>query len=370
MKIKTLTTYNVYNYGASLQAFALMRYLQKEGHSVEIINYQPEYLTRWYNYKWVNPESPMSKYSFTRFIYRILKFLQRQTTLKSKKKFDYFNHKILNETKQIYHSYNELKDNPPKADLYIVGSDQIWNTYYETGKDPAFYLDFVNEGIKASYAASFSYIDINNQEKDRIKSSLNTFEHVSVREFHGLKILQDMNIKGTWVLDPVFLLAVDDWKRIMTKFEKKEKYLLIYDFERDKSIKEFAQLYAKANGLKIYAINSAYPTIYAHRNFPNTGPKEFITLIYNCDAFVSNSFHGTAFSIIFNKPVFIFNRQKHKVNSRMESLAKLFEIENCILPHDGDYSSTLNIKFDFDNINKIKEREIATSKKFIQNLFS
>ena len=76
MKIKTLTTYNVYNYGASLQAYALMTYLSQLGHDVEIINYQPEYLTRKYNYKWVNPESKMSRYALTRVVYRILKFLQ------------------------------------------------------------------------------------------------------------------------------------------------------------------------------------------------------------------------------------------------------------------------------------------------------
>ena len=75
MRIKTLTTYNVYNYGASLQAYALMTYLSRQGHDVEIINYQPEYLTRKYNYKWVNPESKMSRYALTRVVYRILKFL-------------------------------------------------------------------------------------------------------------------------------------------------------------------------------------------------------------------------------------------------------------------------------------------------------
>ena len=91
MKIKTLTTYDVYNFGASLQAYALQTYLSNLGNEVEIINYQPDYLTRKYNYKWVNPESSMSKFLVTRIIYRILKFLQRQTTLKRKRKFDIFN---------------------------------------------------------------------------------------------------------------------------------------------------------------------------------------------------------------------------------------------------------------------------------------
>lgn len=368
MKIKTLTTYNVYNYGASLQAYALMTYLTKLGHEVEIINYQPHYLTRKYDYKWVNPESWMSKYCYTRSIYRILKFLQRQTTLKRKKKFDFFNHHILKETSIIYTNFEELKQNPPEADLYIVGSDQIWNTFYETGRDPAFYLDFVKENKKASYAASFSYLNIDKINKLRIQKSLETFTAISVREYQGLAILNDMNIKGQWVLDPVFLLTIQEWKSLMTNFHKKEPYLLIYDFEGNNELKEFAKKYAKQRNLKIYSINDTYPRLYADRNFNNSGPKEFLSLIYNCDAFISNSFHGTAFSILFHKPVFIFNRHRHKVNSRMESLSKLFNIEDCILNNKRMYDNALKKHFDFNKIDTILKSELIKSEKFIKGL--
>lgn len=170
MKIKTLTTYDVYNYGASLQAYALQHFLSNLGHDVEIINYQPYYLTRKYDYKWVNPESKLSKFILTRIAYRIMKYLQRQTTLRRKKAFDIFNHQILKETSVKYTSYKSLCDNPPKADLYIVGSDQIWNVFYEAGRDPAFFLEFVKQGYKASYAASFSYLEIDTENKIRIKN--------------------------------------------------------------------------------------------------------------------------------------------------------------------------------------------------------
>ena len=121
MKIKTLTTYNVYNYGASLQAYALMKYLQNKGHEVEIIDYQPEYLRRKYDYKWVNPESKMSKYLLTRFVYRIMKYLQRQTTLKRKKAFDQFTDNLLKQTKVKYLNYSELKKNPPGKQFVFSG---------------------------------------------------------------------------------------------------------------------------------------------------------------------------------------------------------------------------------------------------------
>lgn len=368
MKINTLTTYDVYNYGASLQAYALQNYLIQQGHDVEIINYQPEYLTRKYNYMWVNPESKMSKYLCTRIIYRILKFLQRQTTLKRKKQFDVFNHQILKVTRKKYLTYEELKNNPPNADLYIVGSDQIWNTFYETGRDSAFYLEFVQKGEKASYAASFSYLDIDSNNLTRIQKSLEKFKAVSVREYHGLKILEKMNIPGTWVLDPVFLLSTENWKSLMSDFSKKEKFLLIYDFEKNALLKDFAIEYAKQKKLKIYSINDTYPLQYADRNFNNAGPKEFLSLIYNCDAFISNSFHGTAFSIIFNKPVFVFNRHRHKVNSRMESIMSLFELNEFIINDKTEFQKAINATFNFNKINSIKEKETTKSKQFIDQL--
>lgn len=368
MKIKTLTTYDVYNYGASLQAYALQTYLTDIGNDVEIINYQPEYLTRKYDYKWVNPESWMSRNIVMRFIYRILKYVQRQTTLGRKRKFDEFNHKILKETKRKYLTYDDLCQNPPEAELYIVGSDQIWNVFYETGRDKAFYLDFVNNGVKASYAASFSFLDIDDENLERIRKSLSTFKVVSVREYQGLDILNKMGINGTWVLDPVFLLSVDKWKKLMSDFKKTEPYLLVYDFEGNSLLETFAKNYAKQKGLKIYSITDTYPRLYADRNFNSAGPKEFLSLIYNCDAFVSNSFHGTAFSIIFHKPVFVFNRHRHKVNSRMQSLVKLFGLENCIISDYIDSEKAMKVSFDFSSIDRIKNENLLTSIKFLQKL--
>lgn len=367
MRIKTLTTYNVYNYGASLQAYALMKFLQNKGHDVEIIDYQPEYLRRKYDYRWVNPESKMSKYALTRFVYRIMKFLQRQTTLKRKAAFDDFTDNMLRQTKVRYHDYSELKNNPPEADLYIVGSDQIWNVFYEAGRDDAFFLDFVRKGKKASYAASFSYINIDDENKKRIKRLLEDFTAVSVREYHGVNILKEMDIESEWVLDPVFLLSKEEWKNIMHPFNKKEKYLLVYDFEKNGTLKEFAIRYAKEHKLKIYSINDTYPLLYADKNFNSAGPVGFLTMIYNCDAFVSNSFHGTAFSIMFNKPVFVFNRHRHKVNSRMESLMTLFELKQCIEPCKDNINS-IDANFDFDKINSILDTERNKSLDFINAL--
>ena len=371
MQIKILTTYNVYNYGASLQAYALMTYLTQKGHDVELINYQPEYLTRKYDYKWVNPESKLSKYTVSRCAYRIMKYIQRQTTMSRKRKFDEFRETMLKVTRQRYNTYKELEYCPPRADLYIVGSDQIWNVFYETGRDPAFYLEFVKQGKKASYAASFSFLDISEEQKYRIAQSLQKFDAVSVREYHGLSILKELKIKNKiWVLDPIFLLNMVEWKKKMSYIATKDSYLLVYDFERNEKLKLFAKEYARRNNLKIYSINDTYPLLYADKNFNGAGPLEFLSLIYGCNAFVSNSFHGTAFSILFHKPVFVFNRLHHKVNSRMESLMSLFELSDCILSNQTKTDMIFEKKFNFKRIEEIKERELNKSKDFIERLLT
>lgn len=371
MKILTLTTWADYNYGASLQAYALVKYLREQGHDAKLIKYLPAYQTRMYNFMWVNPESKASQYYFTRWCYRIAKFFQRMTTLRRKKKFDRFNFEIIPATQTVYHSFKELCENPPLADLYIVGSDQVWNVLYDAGRDPSFYLEFVKKGKIASYAASFSYLNIGKNEKERIFKCLSKFNMISVREYQGQELVLSMGLDCSWVLDPVFLLSLSEWNILVSKADKSlhidsEKYLLVYDFEGNSEIKEFACRYAKIHKLEIYAIIDKYPLLYADKNFTGAGPIEFVKLIAQCQAFVSNSFHGTVFSIMYHKPFFVFNRCRHQVNSRMESLLKLFNLTGCMV--NGDMEMVLNTSFDWNEVEKIKQEKVDYSKKYLKNL--
>lgn len=361
MKINTLTTFDVYNYGASLQAYALMTYLASLGHDVEIIDYQPDYLTRKYDYKWVNPESPLSRWALTRAAYRVMKYLQRQTTMGRKRAFDRFHTAYLRRTPERYTTAEQIYSNPPQADAYVVGSDQVWNVFYEAGRDDVFFLGFVRNGRRLSYAASFSYMDIDSAQQQRIKRLLGEFDGVGVREYHGVEFLQSIGVESTWTLDPVFLLTPDQWREFASPPAKSEPYVLIYDFENNADLKQFTLEYARKHALKIYSINDTYPCRYAHRNFSSAGPMEFLSLIMNCDAFVSNSFHGSAFSIMFHKPVFVFNRRRHKVNSRMQSLMRLFGLEGNVFDTFTPGMTDTTAQPDFAEINRTMERERAKS---------
>lgn len=367
MKIKTITTHDVYNYGASLQAYALMTYLQQMGHDVEIIDYKPAYLTNRYNYMWVNPESRFHRYWITRVIYRALKYLQRQTTMGRKKKFDYYTSHILRKTRKCYYSNEELKKDCPEADLYIVGSDQVWNSFYDQGKDPAFYLDFIkDDSRKYAYSASFSIKELDEKFQLIVKQFLKKFSGIAVRERQGVEILKKMGLHGTWVLDPVFLLSNRHWELQLQPFKKRKPYLLIYDFERNKLMEKFAIEYARNNDMDIYSINDTYPLLYADKNFNSAGPLDFITLIYHCDCFISNSFHGSAFSIIFQKEFFVFGRNRHKVNERMLSLLSMFHLEDRYVTEGN--MGTSHQKINFKNVELLMKEHLNSSIHYINNM--
>ena len=136
----------------------------------------------------------------------------------------------------------------------------------------------------------------------------------------------------------------------------------------DALLKDFAREYAGRHGLRVYSINDTYPRLWADRNFSSAGPREFLSLVYNCDAFVSNSFHGTAFSIIFHKPAFVFNRHRHKVNSRMQSLMGLFGLEGCIIGGKAEFARAMDVAVDWAAVDGVMERELRKSKDFIGGL--
>ena len=138
MQIKIITCHDVYNHGASLQAYALQTYIGLLGHSVEIIDYKPDYLCGDYQLWSVNNPA-FDKLLFKPF-YLLAKLPQRLYSLKRKWAFDHYTKQYLKLTAQCFHSNEELKLNPPLADIYIAGSDQIWNTLFQNGRDAAFYL--------------------------------------------------------------------------------------------------------------------------------------------------------------------------------------------------------------------------------------
>lgn len=363
MKIKTITCHEVYNYGASLQEYALLKYLETLGNKVEAINYRPPYDSNHFNLFYVSNDS-YNKNFILKCIYILLKLPIRLVHLKRKREFDKFSKEFINSTKVQYHSNEDLKNNLPLADAYICGSDQIWNSFFENGKDPAYYLDFVPDNkLKISYAASFAIDSLEENLKPFVKQKVSRLNAISVRESSGVKILNDLGINNaTQVLDPVFLLDSKHWNSLITTKPETTKYLFVYDFDNNPRIKKLAEAYKKKYGWLIISVNE--PVKYADKNYFLEGPVKFLSLVKNAEFVISNSFHAVAFSIIFQKDFVVFNRED-KINTRMRDLLKLIDISNCLLTDDEMVKNHKLNNIDYSVVNKNVDALINTSKSYL-----
>lgn len=366
MKIRTITCHDVANYGAALQALALQTYLGKLGHDVEIIDYLPAY-SRPYNLWTVHPSShlykPSQYFFFFKLFWAVRKYIQVRPTLKRLNAFQKFKEKYFKLT-HCYSTYAELANNPPEADIYIAGSDQIWRTNLNNGKDPAFYLQFGNKAVRRiSYAASFGLPHLTDGMDYLVRTYLSGMDAISVRESSGLKILEKLGLHGKLVVDPVFLLTKEEWINLLCLEETlvREPYLLVYDLNRGNMSDEkraFVRRYAKENGLKIIAVNDIRETDYADVNINNAGPAEFVNLIANARFVLSDSFHATAFSCIMHTPFRIYFNLGPA--ARIKDFLKMIDMDYCMnCPIEKDY------EFDWNKIQGILCKKIMDSKEFL-----
>lgn len=362
MKIYTITCHDAYNHGASLQAFALLRYLTQCSHDVEIIDYKPAYLSNHYKlFRINNPK--WEKNLLTKLVYLGIKVPLRIPGLKRKRAFDQFTASYLTVTKSQYRSNEELKNKLPERDVYLCGSDQIWNGLYQNGKDPAFYLDFVPKGkTKASFAASFATEEIAADLIPFVQKRIKRLDGISVREKSGISILNRMGIyNGKQVVDPALLLTRRDWNEIGKK-QFHDKYILVYDFDNNQLIKEIAVKISKEKNLKIYSINPGKVN-YADKYFRYAGPDVFISLVRDAAFIISNSFHAAVFSVLYQKDFAIVNRRE-SINTRMRDFLEDLKLESRLVHPCYKMKDLLN-PIDYKASELILNGKIAQSKLYL-----
>jgi hypothetical protein len=327
MKICTLTIHFGVNHGSALQAYALSEYLTKCGYDVRLIDYIPERYNAWYIIK-------NKKYPFIlKFVYYLVKSPSRVYQRRIFEKFLANNVKLT----ERYYNKEQLVYRPPVADVYIAGSDQIWNKDYNGEGEYSYFFPFVdNDKKKIAYAASFGRSEIEKIEQDEISPYLKKFDHISVREDSGLNILEKCGInQGVIVLDPTLLLTKEDWRKLSLSIKNiKDEFLLIYvmDHKYEKLI-EYGEQIAKRFNLKIYVI--CFKKIKDKRIdacFTNISPREFLYLFDKASYVVSNSYHGVLFSINFEKQFIAVAKEKY--NTRIDSILRLMGLENRFVYDD------------------------------------
>lgn len=354
-----LTIHYGINYGSALQTCALFQYLKDRYEEVEVINYIPERYKQDQAFKVLKP----SKTNVKRMLYQMLTRNKKKVSLQ---KFDEFYKENIVLTKVMY-SIDELKRYCADFDYLIVGSDQVWNSDYNKGIDPVYYLAFASSDCKKiAYAASCGKDNYSEEEWIKIRELLSDFRKISLRESNMTNTFNSKGITASFVCDPVFLLSVDEWK-IKTKevLDIPDDYLLIYCLDSDKdALIELGNRIAKTKGLKTVLIS--FFSVIANKKVDyyveGYGPAEFLSLMQNASYVVTNSFHGVAFSIRFNKQFVVAKRKYY--NSRITSLLDELGLSHRYIEPDSDIA-------DFDDIcfGEVEIRlntYVQTSEKYIQ----
>ncbi len=355
MRIKTITCHDVYNAGASLQAFALQKYLQSKNHDVCILDYKPDYLSSHYSLTKVS--NPIYDKPIVRELYILAKLPGRLKAKRSRKKieFDQFKKEYLRCSDRTYTSYEELVSDPPECDVLIAGSDQIWNPLFNNGQDPSFFLQFGKNSIRRiSYAASFAVDSLPDEDAKRMKEWLKIFNNISVREQSGIEMLKQMGYKGEVVCDPVFLLDKEKWLRFVNA-QRKDKHVFVYDFDQSPVIQEL--------------IGSMDDEIVSYFPMPGvvkvdeSGPIGFLRNIVSAKLIISNSFHATAFALLFNIPFYVVERQEN-INTRMYDLLNSVGLKDRIVRSIHDTETMKPI--DWVDVNQRLKLIIEKSKNYLR----
>lgn len=327
MKVGIITFHRALNYGALLQAFALRYSLSKLGAEAQILDYRNPIMEDMYSYP------PFSQRKNLRDKVKFL--IQGKSELKRRAKFENYRNKYLNLSNEL-HTEEDLKLVAEKYDKLITGSDQVWN-YGAHNFDKNYFLKFANERAKKySYAASFGISSLPKDYIAEYKSALSDFAMCSVREKQGLEILRILGIENRRIdLDPTMLLTKEEWlSQFNISVSPKQKYIFAYYFELTDTLRAYIEQLAKKTDCTVVFVGNPLKAPFRCRckALKTADPIDFVNAIANAEYVVTNSFHGTAFSIIFNKKFYVeLLKTDTKVNSRIENILHVFSLEKRII---------------------------------------
>lgn len=327
MKIGIVTFHNALNAGAVLQAYALQTFLTQIGHKVEFINYAP---IRKYRFRAYIAKSPIVMFNKWRNIYNGKKYMSNGD----------FN-KVLTLSSHTYRTYDDLKNYPPDYDVYITGSDQVWNFY--TSLSPVYMLDFVPMNKKKmAYAASMGQCSLDKSLYGEFKKKLLSFDAISLREKNGVDFVNAL-LKGEKLayqtLDPTLLIDSKAYDKIINEEKTNTKhYICTYILaELDKENSEIISTIKSFIGLDIINLRNPDTCIWLSQA-KNTivTPYQWLHYIKNSDFVICSSFHAVVFSLIYHKPfiALVPPRDKNKGgNIRINTLLENMGLLNRIIEH-------------------------------------
>lgn len=372
MRVGIITIHNSPNYGACLQAFALWKYIEQQGCDCEIIDlyrpHQEEYI----------PSKIYKPYYKTRSVKSLLKKVIKIACLKKTKqlpysveafaKFKKFNSAI--KLSKAYKKIDDLYANPPIYDLYIAGSDQLWNPTQPYCLEP-YFLTFVPQGSKKiSFATSIGITNLTNKEKQDFKKWLLQFDAISVREKQAQTLLESfVNRDIEQVADPTFLLEESFWKSMIEIPTITQPYILLFTLNHNQQLLDYSLHLSTESGIPlIYLCQTAKQLDNSFTTITNASIEEFLGYIAHAEMVITESFHGTVFSLILGTKNFYSYISKNSVRgSRLEDLLTTFHLESHLLPQNmnASYKTLSEQHIDTNKISKIISIERKHSVTFL-----
>lgn len=359
MKIGIITIHNSCNYGAVLQAFATQESFKKYG-EVEILNYQnthtdkPTKLLRF----GTNPKDVL------RLAKDLLKLLPKTRILKKFNSFftDYYN--LSGAPTQ------DLSAISKNYDVYVCGSDQIWNPQIISERsniDSTYFLAFTTAGKKISYASSMGSYNYTSFERDLVSSYLKDFHRISVRESDSANYFKNtLKRPVDHVLDPTLLLNKEEWKSALNikSCPSNRPYILVYVLRKNRILSETVRAVADVLKLDVIVIDQdPFTTLRCNAHINDAGPTEFVELFSNASFIITNSFHGCAFAVNFNVP-FLITPPPSGLNRIMSLLTAVGAEQRAIKTKENAIKMAKE-HLDFDKINENLKIMRLKSKNFI-----
>ena len=360
------------NYGGTLQNYALATFLKEQGYQVEVINYWPDYALNKRHLK-ISSDNTLSESAEKQSVKSMIKnrakkYLGLDQRVKATK-ISEFQNRHIPLGKEIIQSIRDFNDIKEKYYALIAGSDQIWNPLLTGGSfDPVYFLEFPGyNGLKIAYAASLG-ISTDKIDDIALCEHVKNFTSVSCREKSLSTFLEEKKVFSNvqTVIDPVFLCEKKTWNSLINDANinqpdyLKEDYLLVYGMERSKELVEAEKMITSKTGLKAIIIGSknSYKNVLRYES--QCEVETFLSLLFNAQVVLTNSFHGTAFSIIFEKQFYTVPHSSK--SSRMIDLLAAIGLSERVFDADKCDLS----KIDYSLVNSTLQNMISQSAAFLK----
>jgi len=363
-----LTFHSSHNYGSNLLAYASYKVVEKvtkNKYKIEIIDLRTTTRDRKYSLL-------KSDFNIKSLGYNIFALLHFSTFKKRYNKYEGFIKKLLPLSDTEYKTNDELSKSSNIYDYLISASDQTWNTK-AIDFDWSYFLNFTNKSKKIALSNSIGprNLKLDNDEKEKVKEALLEYDFISVRDKATYDMVKDISTKESRLLcDPTIMLEKEEWLKLINKEKKVAgKYIFFYTLGSNKKMIKFVKNISEKLNMKVViaTLNNQYEIFSGFDMELDTGPLDFLNLIYNAELVITSSFHGAVFSTILNKPFYIIRRVN---DNRTNTLMEMFKLESRLVDYEKDVDFCIdykNINFEESEKKIVEERDKAL--KYLEDAF-